>query len=237
MKSSFNILFFILIITVVTLLFWGCKKEDSSTGPGPSDDNTPTNGIVVVLNSTPTGSDIDIDGVSTNQKTPFTVTWDNSKVGPHRFRIYNTIDRKTIDTSFYVFADKKYTINSNHYLLWGSSWSGNMFLGDAGTYASDIFTWRELTDTVVVPLTLNARVTIYFTDQRCYSTNKAYFRLGNKSFDIVSSPVVFSTNDVLPRGLKGVPSIYGYYQTTCIPGYANCCYNGITITNVIMDTF
>ncbi len=238
MKSSFYIFLFILILT---LPFVGCKKEDSSTGPGPSDDNTPTTGIVVVLNSTPSGSDIDIDGVPTGQKTPYTLNWDNSKENPHRFRIYNAADRKIIDTSFYVFKDKKYTINADNYILWRGSWSGNKFVGTStdGTRTRWYWTIPVSDDTLVVPLTQKAKITIYFNDERCGTTKKAAWgSIGNFSFEINQSPTVLTTDDLLTRGAKGKLTIGYQWSTNCMPEYGvYCCDNGITLTNIILETY
>ncbi len=227
-----TIFIYVSLMILVIILISGCKK----------DDNEPTSskvsqGITVFVNSNPAGANIDLDGGVTGKVTPYTFT--NLSVGTHRFRIYRNEDYSQLDTSLYLQENDERVITANIKILWRGSWSGSSFVGkyqvDNIIYGNGY--WAPPFDTVRVPTTLNARITIYFNDERCTSGG-SYLRLGNLSLPLDNSPTVFTTNGDLIPGTRGKLWINYSYGVNCYPQYGlYCCRNGITVTNVVLETF
>jgi len=217
----------------------GCKKNDSSS-------TQPLNqqqGITVHLNSDPSGASIDLDGGTTGKTTPSTFT--NLSTGTHRFRIYRNQDYSELDTSLYLQHNDERTITTTNVPLWNHSWTGTQYVGYwyEGNLSTGYTPWAVPFDSVRVPTTLNAKITVAFTDQRCASPPApASIVLGHagaySSFSITSSPFVIQTSNGLTPGLKA-QIFLAFDEGACCDPYCSpsCCVNRIVVTSVKLETY
>ena len=222
------------VLLPLSLWISACGKNGSSSTQPPS---SPAQGITVHLNSDPSGASIDLDGGTTGKTTPYTFT--NLSTGTHRFRIYRNEDYSELDTSLYLQESDVRTITAHISPLWNLAWTGSQFVGSmvVDNVSYDYSLWGAPFDSMRVPTTLNARMTITYTDERCGSSpDPAYVQIGNTTIAIAASPAVIQTGSGLSPG-QGGKIRFGYSGGASCDQFSNCCVNGIVIKSIALETY